>query len=441
MGNQNMTPREIVDYLDQYIIGQGEAKKAIAVALRNRYRRMRLSDELQEEITPKNILMIGTTGVGKTEIARRLSKIMSLPFVKVEASKFTEIGFVGRDVESMVRDLVQASISLVTIEYEVNKKEEIDNYIINEITQKLLPALPKSADEQKQVEYKKSLDKLRIKVKNGSLDGRKIEIDIPKKSIEINDDKMPPEMLQAHESIMTILQYKQENSKKEVTIKDAKEILKSKAIENILDQDNIKQEALKRAQSGIIFIDEIDKVASSGNDRQNPSKEGVQRDLLPIIEGSSVHTKWGNIKTDHILFISAGAFATNKPSDLIPELQGRFPIRVELKSLDKQDLLKILLDTKNSLLSQHKALLLIEGLKLEFDKTAIESIANLAYLTNEKTEDIGARRLHTILEKLLEDISFEASDMKIKKIRITKKMVHQKLDKLVEDEDTARYIL
>jgi ATP-dependent HslUV protease ATP-binding subunit HslU len=442
MNKLDMTPKEIVEYLDQYIIGQNEAKKAIAIALRNRYRRMQLPLELQEEVTPKNILMIGTTGVGKTEIARRLAKIMSLPFIKVEASKFTEIGFVGRDVESMVRDLVQVSIGLVTSEYKDNSVDEIEEYIVDAITTKLMPPLPKHATEQKQEEYKASLLKMKKRVLDGKMDDRKIKITIPKKNIEINDDKMPPDMMKAQESIMAIFQYKQGNIEKEVTVKEAKSVLKTEAIENILDQESIKEEALTRAEkSGIIFIDEIDKVASSGNNRQDPSKEGVQRDLLPIIEGSSVNTRWGNIKTDHILFVSAGAFQVSKPSDLIPELQGRFPVRVELNSLTKDDLLNILLNTKNSLLIQYKAMLSVENVKLEFKKDAIEAIARLSQITNEKTEDIGARRLHTVLERVLEDISFEASENSGKKISVTKSLVHKKLDKLVEDEDVARYIL
>lgn len=442
----NLTPKEIVKYLDAYIIGQREAKKTIAIALRNRYRRMKLPKELQDEIIPKNILMIGSTGVGKTEIARRLAKSFNLPFIKVEASKYTEVGFVGRDVESMVRDLVAASIVLVKEEHKEKNKDIIQDYVTKKILQKLLPPLPKMASDSKKDEYNKSYSKMREKLLNGELDDLKIEIELPKTSLNLDDSSLPPEIAKAQESIAKIftIGLSKEEIKREVTIKEAKELLKSEASEKLLDMEQIKLEALQKAQNeGIIFIDEIDKIAISSkvDGRQDPSKEGVQRDLLPIVEGSSVNTKWGTIKTDHILFIAAGAFHVSKPSDLIPELQGRFPLRVELNSLDEETLFKILTLTKNSLIKQYQALLSVEGVNLVFEEEALRAIAKLAFEANQKMEDIGARRLHTIIENLLEDISFEADEHKGETITITKEYVHKKLDNIIKNEDIARYIL
>ena len=441
----NMTPKEIVEYLDDFIIGQKEAKKTIAIALRNRYRRMQLDPEVQAEIMPKNILMIGNTGVGKTEIARRLAKMMGLPFVKVEASKYTEVGFVGRDVESMIRDLVSNAINLVTVEEKEKNKDAIDEYVINKITEKLLPPLPDGSPQSKLDEYGASAEKMRAKVIDGSVDHLKIEITPPKKNINFGDSNLPPEVIKVQESLIQVFaSSKTEDIKKEVTVKDAKQILKADASDNLLDMDAIKTEALKRASDGgIIFLDEIDKVAvSSGSSgRSDPNKEGVQRDLLPIVEGSSVNTKYGTIETDHILFIAAGAFALSKPSDLIPELQGRFPLRVELESLDEEALYHILTQTKNSLLKQYEALLGVEGVKLEFDDESIRAIASLSHNANEKTEDIGARRLHTVVERLLEEISFDADEKSGESIIITKDYVHERLDELVENQDLTRYIL
>jgi len=441
----NMTPKEIVEYLDDFIIGQKEAKKTIAIALRNRYRRMQLDPEVQAEIMPKNILMIGNTGVGKTEIARRLAKMMGLPFVKVEASKYTEVGFVGRDVESMIRDLVSNAINLVTVEEKEKNKDAIDEYVINKITEKLLPPLPDGSPQSKLDEYGASAEKMRAKVIDGSVDHLKIEITPPKKNINFGDSNLPPEVIKVQESLIQVFaSSKTEDIKKEVTVKDAKQILKADASDNLLDMDAIKTEALKRASDGgIIFLDEIDKVAvSSGSSgRSDPNKEGVQRDLLPIVEGSSVNTKYGTIETDHILFIAAGAFALSKPSDLIPELQGRFPLRVELESLDEEALYHILTQTKNSLLKQYEALLGVEGVKLEFDDESIRAIASLSHNANEKTEDIGARRLHTVVERVLEEISFDADEKSGESIIITKDYVHERLDELVENQDLTRYIL
>lgn len=438
----NLTPKEIVKFLDDYIIGQKNAKKLIAIALRNRYRRMKLSPELQDDIMPKNILMIGSTGVGKTEIARRLAKMMSFPFIKIEASKYTEVGFVGRDVESMVRDLANAALNLVKNEQKEKNREKIDEFVENKILEKLLPPLPKGVSEEKQEEYKNSLEKMRTKLKNKDLDESIIEIEISQNMFDTNPN-LPPEM-GAMQDIVKVIGVGSKKVKKEMKIKDAKEALKNEASEKILDQEGIKNEALKRAENeGIIFIDEIDKIAvSSGNsNRQDPSKEGVQRDLLPIVEGSNVQTKIGLLKTDHILFIAAGAFHLSKPSDLIPELQGRFPLRVELDSLDDKILYEILTRPKNSLLKQYIELLKTENLTLEFEDEAIREIAKIASRANEEMQDIGARRLHTVIEKLLEDLSFEANEYAGEKFIVDKKMVEEKLSQIVENKDLARYIL
>lgn len=438
----NLTPKEIVKFLDDYVIGQKNAKKVIAIALRNRYRRMQLSKELQDDITPKNILMIGSTGVGKTEIARRLSKMLGLPFVKVEASKYTEVGFVGRDVESMVRDLANAALSLVKREQREKNKDKIDKFIENKILEKLLPPLPKGVSDEKQEEYKNSLAKMRTRLKNGDLDESMIEIEIAQSMFDTNPN-LPPEM-GAMQDIVKVIGVGSKKVKKEMKIKDAKNALKSEASEKILDMESIKSEALRRAENeGIIFIDEIDKVAvASGNsNRQDPSKEGVQRDLLPIVEGSSVQTKIGTLKTDYILFIAAGAFHLSKPSDLIPELQGRFPLRVELDSLDDEALYQILTQPKNSLLKQYKELLATEKLELKFDDEAVREIARIASVANAEMQDIGARRLHTIIEKLLEDLSFEADSFANKEFVVDKAMVEDKLKGIIENKDLARYIL
>ncbi len=441
----DLTPKQIVEYLDDYIIGQKNAKKTIALALRNRYRRMRVEPSLQDEIMPKNILMIGSTGVGKTEIARRLAKMMGLPFVKVEASKYTEVGFVGRDVESMVRDLVYESVSLVTKEFEENIKDKIEDEVTRKIIEKLVPPLPEGASESAKESFIKTYNTMEKKLLNGDLDDKKIEIEVPKKThIEVIDSNLPIDMSSMQESLNKMLGgLGKDKIKKEVFIKDARVLLRSGASETLLDHEAIKIEAIKRAQSGgIIFLDEIDKIASSKqNNNQDPSKEGVQRDLLPIVEGSSVQTKFGQVKTDHILFIAAGAFHVSKPSDLLPELQGRFPLRVELESLDENALYSILTNTKNSLLRQYRALLEVEGVDLEFADEAIRAFAKYSVNANEKMEDIGARRLHTVIEKVIEDISFEADEMNGQKVIVTKEMVENKLEDIVDNEDLARYIL
>ncbi|GAA7977010.1 HslU--HslV peptidase ATPase subunit [Helicobacter pylori] len=443
MSELNMTPREIVAYLDEYIIGQKEAKKSIAIAFRNRYRRLQLEKSLQEEITPKNILMIGSTGVGKTEIARRIAKIMKLPFVKVEASKYTEVGFVGRDVESMVRDLVNNSVLLVENEHKEKLKDKIEEAVIEKIAKKLLPPLPNGVSEEKKQEYANSLLKMQQRVAQGELDSREIEIEVRKKSIEI-DSNVPPEILRVQENLIKVFHKEQDKVKKTLSVKEAKEALKAEISDTLLDGESIKMEGLKRAESsGVIFIDEIDKIAVSSKEggRQDPSKEGVQRDLLPIVEGSVVNTKYGPIKTEHILFIAAGAFHLAKPSDLIPELQGRFPLRVELESLTEEIMYMILTQTKTSIIKQYQALLKVEGIEIAFEDNAIKELAKLSYNANQKSEDIGARRLHTTIEKVLEDISFEAEDYSGQNVTITKELVQSKLEDLVADENLVKYIL
>ncbi|WQY59072.1 HslU--HslV peptidase ATPase subunit [Helicobacter pylori] len=443
MSKLNMTPREIVAYLDEYIIGQKEAKKSIAIAFRNRYRRLQLEKSLQEEITPKNILMIGSTGVGKTEIARRIAKIMELPFVKVEASKYTEVGFVGRDVESMVRDLVNNSVLLVENEHKERLKDKIEEAVIEKIAKKLLPPLPNGVSEEKKQEYANSLLKMQQRIVQGELDSREIEIEVRKKSIEI-DSNVPPEILRVQENLIKVFHKEQDKVKKTLSVKEAKEALKAEISDTLLDSEAIKMEGLKRAESsGVIFIDEIDKIAVSSKEgsRQDPSKEGVQRDLLPIVEGSVVNTKYGSIKTEHILFIAAGAFHLSKPSDLIPELQGRFPLRVELENLTEEIMYMILTQTKNSIIKQYQALLKVEGVGIAFEDDAIKELAKLSYNANQKSEDIGARRLHTTIEKVLEDISFEAEDYSGQNVTITKELVQSKLEDLVADENLVKYIL
>ncbi len=443
MSKLNMTPREIVAYLDEYIIGQKEAKKSIAIAFRNRYRRLQLEKSLQEEITPKNILMIGSTGVGKTEIARRIAKIMELPFVKVEASKYTEVGFVGRDVESMVRDLVNNSVLLVENEHKEKLKDKIEEAVIEKIAKKLLSPLPNGVSEEKKQEYANSLLKMQQRIAQGELDSREIEIEVRKKSIEI-DSNVPPEILRVQENVIKFFHKEQDKVKKTLSVKEAKEALKAEISDTLLDGEAIKMEGLKRAESsGVIFIDEIDKIAVSSKEgsRQDPSKEGVQRDLLPIVEGSVVNTKYGSIKTEHILFIAAGAFHLSKPSDLIPELQGRFPLRVELENLTEEIMYMILTQTKTSIIKQYQALLKVEGVGIAFEDDAIKELAKLSYNANQKSEDIGARRLHTTIEKVLEDISFEAEDYSGQKVTITKELVQSKLGDLVADENLVKYIL
>ncbi|MCF6207318.1 MAG: HslU--HslV peptidase ATPase subunit [Sulfurovum sp.] len=441
---EHLTPKEIVAHLDKYVIGQHDAKKTIAVALRNRYRRMQLSEEMQQDVTPKNILMIGSTGVGKTEIARRLAKMMRLPFIKVEASKYTEVGFVGRDVESMIRDLASTAMGIVREAENEKNKEKIANYIENKIIEKLLPPLPAGASEQKQAEYDASFARMQEKFAKGELDHLMVKVNMPHKT-DLPEDGLPPQMIQVQESIVKVLGgYGKKGPEKEVTVAEAKKILEQEASEELLDEEKLKEMAREKVEKGgIVFLDEVDKIAvsSTSQSRQDPSKEGVQRDLLPIVEGSTVNTKLGPIKTDHILFIAAGAFHLSKPSDLIPELQGRFPLRVELESLNEETLYRILTEPKNSLIKQYQALLAVEGVELVFEEEALKAIAYYALLANEKTEDIGARRLHTVMEKIVEEISFEADAHKGETYTVTKALVEEKIGSVVEDEDMTRYIL
>ncbi len=450
---EQLTPKRIVEALDKYIIGQNDAKKAVAIALRNRWRRQLLSDDLRDEILPKNILMIGPTGVGKTEIARRLAKLAQAPFVKVEASKFTEVGYVGRDVESMVRDLAGLALNMVTEEAMI----KVDKHARDLAEEKLLdlllppPRSPKKDEEENPEETenaaKKHLqtrEKFRKKLKDGDLDERYIDLDVKEKVMPfgvVSNVGMDDLEINLKDMLGNLMPEKAK--RKKVKVPDALRIIIQEEAAKLVDMEKVGKEAIKRAeQNGIIFIDEIDKIASRGSG-QGPdvSREGVQRDMLPIVEGSTVSTKHGPVKTDHILFVAAGAFSMAKPSDLIPELQGRFPIRAELDALGKDEFLRILQEPRNALIKQYIALIGTEGLKIEFTEDSIDEIASKAAIVNEKTENIGARRLHTILEKLLEDISFNAPDMKKDDITIDRKYVIDKLGDIIEDKDLSRYIL
>ncbi|MBO4236048.1 MAG: ATP-dependent protease ATPase subunit HslU [Firmicutes bacterium] len=467
---QEMTPKEIVAELDKYIIGQEEAKKSVAIALRNRYRRSLLSEKMREEITPKNILMMGPTGCGKTEIARRLAKLMEAPFVKVEATKFTEVGYVGRDVDSMVRDLVEASIR-ITKQAKLKEKYDIAEGIAEEkILEAIIPGAKRKTNpaetnpnnpfafimnnfqqpqqSQQQEEEKEDTgvsmarEQVRQQLRDGLLEDQFIEIDVTDTPKGNQLDMSNEGMSIAIGNIFGDMAPKR-TKKKKVRVSEAKKILREQEAQNLIDMDQVTDEALQNAeQNGIIFIDEIDKIASSSSvyHGADVSREGVQRDILPIVEGSVVNTKYGPVKTDHILFIGAGAFHTAKPTDLIPELQGRFPIRVELQSLTKDSFVKILTVPENAIIKQNQALLETEGVKLEFTEDAIDEIASMAYLMNEQTENIGARRLHTIMEKLLEDISFEVPGTE-SDLTIDREYVREKFSDTIDKDDVDKYIL
>lgn len=466
MTPQNLTPRQITEHLDRFIVGQNEAKRAVAIALRNRYRRSLLADDMKAEVIPKNILMIGPTGVGKTEIARRIAKLTSAPFVKVEATKFTEVGYVGRDVESMVRDVVEASHRLVKEEMMESVKEQAEELANEAIVKLLVPSLRKkqamqnpfemlfggkeqqthddTSSEETEVRSKRA--QIAIDLRNGKLENEWVTVEVTEQSPSIFDALQGTGMdMSANSGMQDMLSslMPKKQKKRRVQVKDARRILTIEEANKLIDADEVSQEAIARAeQSGIIFIDEIDKIASKDtNSSANVSREGVQRDILPIVEGSTVTTKYGAVKTDYMLFVAAGAFHMSKPSDLIPELQGRFPIRVELEKLTKQDFVRILKEPDQSLILQYKALLETEGVAINFAEEAIERIAEIATEVNQETDNIGARRLHTILERLLEELSFEASEIAPAQIEITAAYVDQKLAGIVKNKDLSQFIL
>lgn len=444
----NLTPRKIVEELDKFIIGQDKAKKAVAIALRNRWRRQRLSPELKDEVLPKNIIMIGPTGVGKTEIARRLSNLANAPFVKVEASKFTEVGYVGRDVESMIRDLTELSIRMVKSEHMKKVQEKANNHAEERLLDLLLPQ-PRvlrgtGVEEEEREKHKETRERLKAQLKEGKLDNRYIDIEVKEKMVPfgvVSNVGLEELEINLKEMLGNFLPEKPKRRK--VKVPEAFTILIQEESNKLIDKDKITKDAIERVeQSGIIFIDEVDKIAGKGHAHgPDVSREGVQRDLLPIVEGTTVTTKHGPVKTEHILFIAAGAFHMTKPSDLIPELQGRFPIRVELSALGKDEFVRILTEPYNALIKQYTALLFTEDVTIDFTKDAIHEIADIAVHVNDKTENIGARRLHTVLEKLLEDISFEAPEKKNGALTIDEGYVKDKLTEIVKDEDLSRYIL
>ncbi|KQL39439.1 Clp protease [Bacillus sp. FJAT-25509] len=460
----SFTPRQIVEKLDQYIVGQQQAKKAVAIALRNRYRRSLLEESFRDEISPKNILMIGPTGVGKTEIARRMAKLVGAPFIKVEATKFTEVGYVGRDVESMVRDLVQTSIRIVKEERMSKVKDQAEKNANQRLVKLLAPSTKKQASfknplemlfnqdsqnsnaeqEENDTELTSKRRNIEFQLLSGKLEEDLVSIEVEQQQAPMLDFMQGTGMEQMgmnfQESLGSL--FPKKTKKRKLPVKEARKILTNEEAQKLIDMDEVTQEAVFRAeQLGIIFIDEIDKIASKQNSTQDVSREGVQRDILPIVEGSTVVTKYGPVKTDHVLFIAAGAFHISKPSDLIPELQGRFPIRVELGKLSVEDFVGILVEPDFSIIKQYKALLSTEGIQIEFSDDAIRRIAEIAFEVNQTTDNIGARRLHTIMEKLLEDLSFEASEIQMGTIMITPQYVNEKLANIAKDKDISQFIL
>ncbi|MDP1828575.1 MAG: ATP-dependent protease ATPase subunit HslU [Archangium sp.] len=440
----SLTPREIVSELDRYIIGQTAAKRAVAIALRNRWRRQHAAPELRDDITPKNIILIGPTGVGKTEIARRLAKLAQAPFIKVEASKFTEVGYVGRDVESMVRDLVEAAIALVRDEELVRVKGRALEHAEDRLAELLKGGQGRSSPHLAEADR----EKLRAQLRAGTLDDTQVEVELQDSNLMFMKNFSGQGMEEVGVNLQDLFKnmpgFGNRTRKHRLGAADALKVLEQEEAGKLIDQDRVNREALKRAENdGIIFLDEIDKIASREGKTGGPdvSREGVQRDLLPIVEGSSINTKYGQVKTDHVLFIAAGAFHVSKPSDLIPELQGRFPIRVELEPLSNEDLVRILREPKNSLIKQYEALMATEGVTLTFTDDALVEIAALAAQVNDRSQNIGARRLHTLLERLLDEVAFSASELVDKQYRIDGTVVRARLSDLVKDEDLSRYIL
>ncbi|MCX8030526.1 MAG: ATP-dependent protease ATPase subunit HslU [Thermodesulfovibrionales bacterium] len=444
----SLTPKKIVEELNKYIIGQDKAKKSVAIALRNRWRRQRISSDLKDEVLPKNIIMIGPTGVGKTEIAKRLAKLANAPFIKVEASKYTEVGYVGRDVESMIRDLTEISLAMVKAEHMERVYEKAKNLAEERLLDLLLPPLRNIRgaiiEDTEKEQYKSTREKLKTQLKEGKLNSRYVEIEIKEKIMPfgvISNVGLDEIEMNLKEMLGNF--FPEKAKRKKVKVPEALILLTQDEANKLIDMELVKKEAIERTeQAGIVFIDEIDKITSRGHGYgPDVSREGVQRDLLPIVEGSTVATKHGAVRTDHILFIAAGAFHIAKPSDLIPELQGRFPIRVELDSLGKSEFIRILTEPHNALIKQYTALLQTEGIEIEFTQEAIHDIASIAAEVNDKTENIGARRLHTVLEKLLEDLSFEAPEIIDRKVIIDSNYVKEKLSDIVRDQDLSRYIL